>query len=133
MAVTIRLSRHGRKNVPFYRIVATDKAMKRDGRYLELVGTLDPISEPPKVSLKEDRIRYWVGVGANPSDTVSQLIEKQIPGFLSDITKKRNEKIKKTRAKRKATIKASGKSAAPKKAATKKAAAPAKKAAAKKA
>ena len=136
MAVTIRLARHGRKKLPFYRIVAADKAMRRDGRFLELLGTMNPITSPATVTLKEDRVKYWIGVGAYPSDTVSQIIEKQIPGLLSDLESKRTEKIRSQRAARKARAKANGgakKEAAPKKAkeaGAKKASAP--KAAAKK-
>lgn len=112
MSVTIRLSRYGRKKLPFYRIVAADKQQKRDGRYLELLGTLNPLTDPATVTLKEDRVKYWVGMGAQTSDTVAQIIEKQIPGFLGDIDTKKRAKIKAARSKRKARSK--GK-AAPKK------------------
>ena len=129
MAVTIRLARHGRKKLPFYRIVAADKAMRRDGRFLELLGTMNPITSPATVTLKEDRVKYWIGVGAYPSDTVSQIIEKQIPGLLSNLESARKEKIRSQRAARKARAKSSG--GAKKEASAKKAAAP-KKATAKK-
>lgn len=132
MAVTIRLARHGRKKLPFYRIVAADKQMRRDGRFLELLGTVNPGSDPWTISLKEDRVKYWIGVGAYPSDTVSDILEKKIPGLLTDLEKTRTEKIRSRRAKRKARTKgaaaASGKTksaAKPKtdkKAATKKSA-----------
>lgn len=102
MAVKIRLARHGRKKRPFYRIVAADGEMQRDGRYLELLGTLDPLSDPPEIKLKQDRVEYWVGVGAKPSDTASQLIEKIMPGYLADIETKRHERIRSRRAARKA-------------------------------
>lgn len=121
MAVTIRLARHGRKKLPFYRIVAADKAMRRDGRFLEQLGTMNPVANPAIVTLKEDRVKYWIGVGAYPSDTVSQIIEKQIPGLLSDLESKRKEKIRSHRAARKARAKSSGsaKKEAPAKAASK--------------
>lgn len=105
MSVTIRLARYGRKKLPFYRIVAADKQRKRDGRYLELLGTIDPLTEPSTVTLKADRVKYWVGVGAQPSDTVAQIIEKQIPGFLGELETKRRAKIKAARSKRKARAK----------------------------
>ncbi len=114
VSVTIRLSRHGRKGIPFYRVVAADKARARDGRYLELLGTINPLTEPATVSLKEDRIKYWIGVGAQTSDTVSQVIESRMPGYLSGIETSRVEKVRSQRAKRKARA---GKVAKPSKAA----------------
>lgn len=102
MAVTIRLSRHGRKAVPFYRIVAADKAMRRDGRFLELLGTINPLTEPETVNLKEDRVKYWLSVGAQTSDTMSQVIEKKIPGLLSGMEAARTAKVRSRRAARKA-------------------------------
>ncbi len=101
MSVTIRMARHGRKKRPFYRVVVADKDMPRDGRFLELVGTVNPLTDPHTVNLKEDRIKYWLGVGARPSDTVSNIIEKEIPGHLSELENKRLEKIRSRRAKRK--------------------------------
>jgi small subunit ribosomal protein S16 len=76
MAVCLRLTRMGAKKKPFYRIVAADNRMPRDGRYLEKVGHYDPMTEPPVVKVDLDRVDYWIGVGAQPSDTVSQLIAK---------------------------------------------------------
>ncbi len=75
MAVRIRLARHGVRKKPFYRIVVADKSFPRDGRYLEVVGTYDPAKVDQKVTLKEDRLQYWMGVGAQPSETVGQLIK----------------------------------------------------------
>ncbi len=72
--VTLRLARFGAKKRPFYRVVATDSRAKRDGRFLEVLGTYDPLTDPPTVNLKGDRIRYWLSVGAQPSDTVRHLI-----------------------------------------------------------
>jgi len=77
MAVKIRMARHGTTNKPFYRIVAADSAAKRDGRYLELLGTYDPTRNPAEVNLKQDRIDYWLSVGATPSDTVKSILKKQ--------------------------------------------------------
>ena len=74
MAVTIRLARHGSKKRPYYRVVATDNRNKRDGRYLELLGTYDPTKEPSQLTLKLDRVDYWLEFGATPSATVKDLI-----------------------------------------------------------
>lgn len=72
--VTIRLARFGAKKRPFYRVVAADSRAKRDGRFIEVVGTYDPRTDPPTVKLKADRIKYWVSVGAQPSETVKTLM-----------------------------------------------------------
>ena len=77
MAVRIRLTRKGTKKKPFYRIVAADKEMPRDGRFLELLGTYDPMVEPVAITLKEDRINYWLGEGAKPSSTVASLFKQK--------------------------------------------------------
>ncbi len=76
MAVKLRLARHGAKKRPFYRIVAADSAARRDGRFLEVVGTYDPNHDPMKIVLKKDRVDYWIGVGAQPTDTVRSLIRR---------------------------------------------------------
>ncbi len=77
MSVKIRLARHGAKKRPFYRIVVADNESPRDGRFLEIVGTYNPLPDPAEVSLKEDRVKYWVGQGAIPSDTVRNLCKQQ--------------------------------------------------------
>ena len=77
MAVKIRLARHGAKKSPFYRIVVADSESPRDGRYLENVGTYDPLINPAKVILKSDRVKYWIEQGAKPSDTVRSLLIKE--------------------------------------------------------
>lgn len=74
--VRIRLQRAGAKRRPFYRIVAAHSEYKRDGRFLEIVGTYDPLFDPPKVNLKEDRVRHWLDVGAQPTKTVARLLHK---------------------------------------------------------
>lgn len=81
MSVKIRLARHGAKKRPFYRIVVADNESPRDGRYLESVGTYNPLVEPVEVSVKEERIKYWMGQGATPSDTVKSLLKKE--GFFA--------------------------------------------------
>lgn len=72
--VTLRLARFGAKKRPFYRVVAAESRAKRDGRFIEVLGTYDPLTDPPTVTLKGDRIQYWLSVGAQPSDTVWRLI-----------------------------------------------------------
>jgi len=77
MAVKIRLARHGATKRPFYRIVVADGENKRDGRYLENVGTYDPKGNPAKVTLKAERVQYWISKGATPTDTVRNLLKKE--------------------------------------------------------
>ena len=77
MGVRIRLARHGAKKKPFYRIVVADGESPRDGRFLEKVGTYDPLKDPAEVTLKEERIKYWIDKGAIPSDTVRSLFKKE--------------------------------------------------------
>jgi small subunit ribosomal protein S16 len=81
MAVKIRLARHGAKKKPFYRIVVADGESPRDGKYLENVGTYNPLLDSAQVTLKSDRIQYWMDQGARPSDTVRSLLKKE--GFFS--------------------------------------------------
>jgi small subunit ribosomal protein S16 len=77
MAVIIRLARHGAKKRPFYRIVVADNDSPRDGRFLEKVGTYNPLRDPAEVVVQTDRIEYWLGQGAVPTDTVRSLLKKQ--------------------------------------------------------
>jgi small subunit ribosomal protein S16 len=77
MAVKIRLARHGAKKSPFYRIVVADSESPRDGKYLEAVGTYDPVANPAKVAVKGERIKYWMGRGAKPTYTVKNLLKKE--------------------------------------------------------
>jgi small subunit ribosomal protein S16 len=77
MSVKIRLARHGAKKRPFYRIVIADSESPRDGKFLENVGTYDPVADPAKVSLKQERIKHWIGQGAIPTDTVKNILKKQ--------------------------------------------------------
>ena len=77
MALAIRLSRGGRKKRPFYRIVVADKRMPRDGRYIERLGTYNPLLEQDndnRVTLVKDRIEYWLGQGAKPSERVAKFL-----------------------------------------------------------
>jgi small subunit ribosomal protein S16 len=77
MAVKIRLSRKGTKKRPFYRIVAADVEAPRDGKYLENLGTYNPMVDPAAVTLKDDRIKYWLAEGAQTTPTVQSILKKQ--------------------------------------------------------
>lgn len=81
MAVKIRLARHGAKKRPFYRIVAADSEAPRDGKFLETLGTYNPLLETEDVSLKTERVKYWMEKGATPTVTVKNLLKKQ--GFFA--------------------------------------------------
>ena len=67
--------RTGAKKRPSYRIIVKEKQSKRDGAYLENLGTYNPTRQPAEINLKMDRVRYWIGKGAQPTETVSQLIK----------------------------------------------------------
>jgi len=71
------MTRFGTNNRPYYRIVAADSRAKRDGRFIELLGTYDPRKNPAEVTLKEERITYWLSVGATASDTVRSILKKK--------------------------------------------------------
>jgi len=73
--LAISLMRIGAKGKPYYRLVVKEKRSKRDGAYIENVGTYNPMIDPAEVNLKHDRIQYWIGVGAKPTETVASLIK----------------------------------------------------------
>jgi small subunit ribosomal protein S16 len=73
--LAIKLMRTGAKKRPSYRVVVKEKQSKRDGAYLENVGTYDPTRQPAEIKLKMDRVRYWIEKGAQPTDTVGRLIK----------------------------------------------------------
>lgn len=73
----IRLSRIGKKKKPYYRVVVIEKTRPRNGRVVELVGTYDPLKKPAELKLDAERIKHWLGVGAQPSDTVRSFIKLQ--------------------------------------------------------
>ncbi|HZT57866.1 MAG TPA: 30S ribosomal protein S16 [Pyrinomonadaceae bacterium] len=75
--LAIRLMRMGAKKSPSYRVVVKEKLSKRDGAYVENVGFYNPTREPAEIRLKMDRVNYWIGRGAQPTDTVRQLIRRQ--------------------------------------------------------
>lgn len=74
--VKIRLSRVGSKNQPKYRVIAVDERVKRDGRFLEILGDYDPTLKEYKFNIKKDRLEYWVNNGAQMSDAVKRLVSK---------------------------------------------------------
>jgi len=76
MSVRLRLTRQGAHKSPFYRVVAADVRMPRDGRFLEILGTYDPRKNPAEIKLDEEKVMSWLGKGATPTDTVKQLIIK---------------------------------------------------------
>ena len=78
MAVKIRLARQGRKKRPHYRIVACDSRSPRDGKFIEKLGTYDPLKVPHLVELDEERVQYWLGVGAQPSERVKGILDKHL-------------------------------------------------------
>ena len=84
MQVKIRLARHGTKKKPFYRIVVANSESPRDGRFLENVGTYNPLKDPAEVTLKTERVKYWIDQGAIPTDTVKSLMKKE--NFFAGIT-----------------------------------------------
>ena len=93
MAVKIRLARHGAKKRPFYRVVVADSRMPRDGRYIELVGRYNPISDPKLIDIDLERVDAWIAQGAQPTESVSHLIaiargEKPMPEKRGKLSKK---------------------------------------------
>jgi len=85
VAVRIRLTRKGTHKRPYYRVVAADSRMPRDGRFLEILGTYDPLQVPALVQLDEEKVISWLKKGATPSDTAKQLIKKSgIPGKMKE-------------------------------------------------
>lgn len=76
MAVRIRLTRKGRKKQPFYRIIVADSEAPRDGKFLDIVGTYDPMQNPAAVSIDNEKLNSWMQKGAQPTQTVASLIKK---------------------------------------------------------
>lgn len=79
MAVRIRLTRLGKKKKPFYRIVVADGESPRDGKFLDIVGTYDPLQDPARIEIDDKKLQDWLGKGALPSTTVKSLIKKTVP------------------------------------------------------
>jgi small subunit ribosomal protein S16 len=74
--LAISLMRMGAKGKPYYRVVVKEKRSKRDGKYIELLGTYNPMKNPAEVKLNNERVQYWIGVGAQPTQTAASLIKK---------------------------------------------------------
>ena len=74
--VKIRLLRVGAKKAPFYRVVVADSHFARDGRFIEEIGTYDPLTEPATIKIDMERAKYWISNGAQPTDTVRGLLKK---------------------------------------------------------
>jgi len=107
--LAISLMRMGSKGKPFYRLVVKEKRSKRDGAYLENVGTYNPMVDPAEVNLKHERIQYWIGVGAQPTDTVKSLIKNnpvQTEEEKAAVLKARTDKKEADRVAREAAKKA---------------------------
>lgn len=77
MAVKIRLKRMGAKKSPFYRVVVADSRYPRDGRFIEEIGTYNPVVEPAQVKIDAEKAQKWIKNGAQPTDTVKSLLKKQ--------------------------------------------------------
>lgn len=102
MSVTLRLSRTGSKNRPSFRIVATETARPRDGRFLEILGHYNSRTTPPLLHMNEERVRYWIGMGAMTSGMLHTLIKRSMPGFIEEIEKRRVSRVQAQRKARKA-------------------------------
>lgn len=74
--VRIRLRRMGAKKKPFYRVVVANQRSPRDGRFIETIGTYDPLTNPPTIDIKSDRASHWMVQGAQPSDAVARILKK---------------------------------------------------------
>ena len=90
MAVKLRLKRMGSKRKPFYRIVAADSRAPRDGRFIETIGTYNPTTEPASISLNEELAIKWIKQGAQPYDTVRNILSKE--GILKRLHEEKNAK-----------------------------------------
>jgi small subunit ribosomal protein S16 len=99
VAVVLRLARLGKHKSPVYRIVAADKQAKRDGRFLEVVGTYNTLNNPSRITLKEDLVKKWMEAGAKPSLVVRSIIKRTIPGY---VEAREDHQLKKVQAARKA-------------------------------
>ncbi|WP_333652128.1 30S ribosomal protein S16 [Dissulfurispira sp.] len=74
--VKIRLTRMGAHKKPFYRIIVADSRARRDGPFIEIIGTYDPKKEPSEIKVDSERAKYWIERGAQPTDTVKKLLQK---------------------------------------------------------
>ncbi|MCB0338709.1 MAG: 30S ribosomal protein S16 [Bdellovibrionales bacterium] len=109
MAVMLRMARFGSKGRPFYRIVATEKTSKRDGKFMDIVGTLNPMTDPPVLSINHDKVTRWINNGAKASGRVRDILSKELPQLLSEREQHQRAKIQARRKARKARIAKSAK------------------------
>ena len=124
MAVKLRLTRLGKTKQPTYRIVAIDSRTKRDGKYIELIGTYNPLTQPNQVKINEKVALKWLGEGAIPSDTVKNLFKQAgIMKKFAESKVKKTDKVEKkeTKTEEKKETKSTAKKTTTKKATTKKA------------
>ena len=94
MAVKLRLKKMGAKQRPFYRIVATDSRVSRDGKFIEIVGTYNPLTDPAEIKLDKDLVLKWLNYGAEVTDTVRNILKKEgvYKEFIDSKAKKSNKK-----------------------------------------
>ncbi|MFT9847887.1 30S ribosomal protein S16 [Aneurinibacillus sp. REN35] len=90
MAVKIRLKRMGQKKAPFYRVVVADSRAPRDGRFIEEIGTYNPVAQPAVIEINEEKAMKWLTTGAQPTDTVRNLFRKQ--GLMQKFHEAKNSK-----------------------------------------
>ncbi|CCW36463.1 SSU ribosomal protein S16P [Chthonomonas calidirosea] len=94
--VKIRLKRMGARNRPFYRLVVANSTSPRDGRFIETIGTYNPLTDPPSITVKEERALYWLSVGAQPTDIARALLKKT--GVLEKFQQQKAQSKKKVEA-----------------------------------
>jgi small subunit ribosomal protein S16 len=85
MAVRIRLTRKGRKKQPFYRIIVANSEAPRDGKFLDILGTYDPMQNPAVVNIDNEKLDAWMKKGAKPTETVESLIKKYVTGVVAAV------------------------------------------------
>lgn len=90
MSVKLRSQRFGSKKSPFYRIVVTDSRNPRDGRFIEIVGTYNPLTNPATIKFDEEKVLNWLSKGAKPTDTVKSLLSKE--GIIAKFANKESSK-----------------------------------------
>ena len=107
MAVKLRLKRMGAKQKPFYRIVAADSRSPRDGRFIETVGTYNPIKNPEEITVNKEKVMYWLSKGAEPTETVRSLFKKMgVTKKFADSKKTAKKEVKKeTKVEKKTEVK----------------------------
>jgi len=95
MAIKIRLRRQGRTNRPFYRLIVADSKERRDGKYIEMLGWYNPVQEDNNLSIKDDRVRYWLERGAQLTEKVETLVARAAPEIIRE--KRERERAKRAR------------------------------------